>query len=93
MDITYLLIGCFIFFSPRTSAQDGDWELVWEDNFDFLDSTKWDYEVTAWGGGVSIILYQGHFFLLDKEKQRTKSIMTYSFVSRRAISLYLNHLN
>ena len=57
MNITYLLIGCFIFCSTRTSAQDGDWELVWEDNFDFLDYTKWDYEVTAWGGGVSIICY------------------------------------
>ena len=57
MNITYLLIGCFIFCSTRTSAQDGDWELVWEDNFDFLDYTKWDYEVTAWGGGVSILCY------------------------------------
>ena len=55
MDITYLLIGCFIFCSTRTSAQDENWELVWEDNFDFLDYTKWDYEVTAWGGGVSKI--------------------------------------
>ena len=57
MIITYLLIGYFIFCSTRTKAQDGDWELVWEDNFDFLDYTKWDYEVTAWGGGVSIISY------------------------------------
>jgi len=28
-----------------------EYELVWEDNFDTLDLNKWQYEVTAWGGG------------------------------------------
>ena len=29
------------------------WKLIFEDNFDKLDITKWDHEVTMWGGGVS----------------------------------------
>lgn len=28
-----------------------EWRLIWEDNFDFFDSSKWEHEVTAWGGG------------------------------------------
>jgi beta-glucanase (GH16 family) len=33
-----------------------DWdqfELVWQDEFDFLDLNKWQHEITAWGGGNS----------------------------------------
>ena len=30
-----------------------EWELIWEDNFDTFDTSKWDHEVTMWGGGVS----------------------------------------
>lgn len=32
-----------------------DWELVWSDEFDgnAIDLTKWQYEITAGGGGVS----------------------------------------
>ena len=37
------------------SAQ--EWELIWEDNFDTFDSSKWDHEVTMWGGGVSSIIH------------------------------------
>ena len=28
-------------------------ELIFEDNFDFLDLYKWQHELTLWGGGVS----------------------------------------
>ncbi|ELU07206.1 hypothetical protein CAPTEDRAFT_98044 [Capitella teleta] len=28
-----------------------EWNLIWEDDFDSLDPTKWEHEVTAWGGG------------------------------------------
>ena len=50
MKVSVLLL---IFFSTKCAA---DWELIWEDNFDgdSIDTSKWDHEVTAWGGGVSI---------------------------------------
>ena len=56
MKVRLLLFGCLIFFSGKSAAQYEDWELIWEDNFDFLDTSKWDHEVTAWGGGVSDVL-------------------------------------
>ena len=38
-------------------AQDLEgYRLVWEDNFDSFDPTKWQHEVTAWGGGVSRLI-------------------------------------
>ncbi len=36
------------------SAARGQYQLIWEDNFDFLDLEKWTHEVSAWGGWVSI---------------------------------------
>ncbi len=48
-----LLLVCSSVLLGAATAQDGDWELVWEDNFDTLDESKWDWEITAWGGGVS----------------------------------------
>ena len=29
--------------------------LLWEDNFNTFDTSKWEHEITAWGGGVSKI--------------------------------------
>ena len=31
-----------------------EWELVWSDEFDGeeIDLTKWQHEITFWGGGV-----------------------------------------
>ena len=32
--------------------------LIWQDEFNDLDSHKWDHDVTAWGGGVrSVTMY------------------------------------
>jgi len=30
-----------------------DFDLVWADEFNFLDLSKWQHEITAWGGGNS----------------------------------------
>ena len=41
-----------------------DWdqyEIVWRDEFDFMDLKNWQYEVTCSGGGVSIYtIYTEH---------------------------------
>ncbi|MCL2913499.1 glycoside hydrolase family 16 protein [Shewanella corallii] len=46
-----LLLGC----SGAGSEPDGDeepgWQLVWQDEFDTLDTGKWSFEVNCWGGG------------------------------------------
>ena len=49
-----LRVAVYVCLVTLTFAWDPDYQLVWEDNFDFLDFGKWDHEVTAWGGGVSI---------------------------------------
>jgi hypothetical protein len=53
MAVTWLvpLVALFGF-----SVAFDDWHayrLVWQDEFDSLDMGKWQYEVTASGGGVS----------------------------------------
>ena len=55
MGLGVLLSTLFILSGSQQLDFEG-WELYWEDNFDTLDLTKWDYEVTAWGGGVSILM-------------------------------------
>ena len=54
------LVACLVVASQADKKPE-EWRLVWEDNFDFFDSSKWDHEVTAWGGGVSIN-YQAKLF-------------------------------
>lgn len=47
-----LLVVCVLFAGALAELKDWDqYNLVWEDNMDFLDRTKWVHEVTAWGGG------------------------------------------
>ena len=42
-----------LFLAVAVGAQDPEeYRLIWEDNFDFFDPSKWEQEVTAWGGGV-----------------------------------------
>ena len=57
MKVPTLLLICCVLFTAKVATQYEDWKLIWEDNFDgdSIDANKWDYEVTAWGGGVSII--------------------------------------
>ena len=45
--------GLWLFVVGIATVSAWDYQLVWEDNFDFLDMSKWQHEVTAWGGGVS----------------------------------------
>ena len=41
---------CFVLMAAVATAQQ---MLVFEDNFDTLDVTKWEHELTLGGGGVS----------------------------------------
>ncbi len=44
-----------LLLAAAASARGQDWQLVWSDEFDgdSIDISKWEHEVTAWGGGVS----------------------------------------
>ena len=42
------------FYIPQTAPKCTSFPcLIFEDNFDMLDFTKWRHEITAGGGGVS----------------------------------------
>jgi beta-glucanase (GH16 family) len=45
------ILWALILFCLCQGFHGQDWELIWEDNFDTFDPSKWDYEITAWGGG------------------------------------------
>ena len=47
-----VLNGLVLLFLVCATALGQNYTLVWEDNFDFLDTSKWDHEITAAGGGV-----------------------------------------
>ena len=53
MNVPVLLLWCCAIASRSKSD---NWELIWQDSFDgdSIDTSKWEHEVTAWGGGVSI---------------------------------------
>jgi len=45
------LFGCSLAFDDWDQFQ-----IVWQDEFDKFDHNNWQHEVTAWGGGVSILI-------------------------------------
>jgi len=51
-----LLVMLLVAFSAMCHGQPlGDWDqyrLIWQDEFDYLDGSKWQHEVTATGGYV-----------------------------------------
>lgn len=59
--ISLLLFSCF---APNNSKEKEEWEipgwtLVWHDEFDtkYIDNSKWEHEVNAWGGGNNELQY------------------------------------
>ena len=50
-----------VVFPPQTLRTDTYFSrLVFEDNFEFIDLNKWEYEITAGGGGVSFTYVTFH---------------------------------
>jgi len=46
------LLVCLLFTGALAELDDWDqFNLIWQDEFDFFDGNKWDHEITAWGGG------------------------------------------
>jgi hypothetical protein len=43
---------CFVF---SVILADAKWNLTFEENFDRLDTDIWTREISAWGGGVSVL--------------------------------------
>jgi beta-glucanase (GH16 family) len=56
------VINCNKFCTEKTNLNiftNKKWELVWNDEFEdsFIDTSKWEHEVNAWGGGNNELQY------------------------------------
>jgi len=56
MAVLWLLSLVTLFgYSLEQGLDRNQYHIIWRDEFDWLDNTKWQHEVTAAGGGVSIL--------------------------------------
>ena len=56
--VAWLMTSLVVTSLLMTGSKAQNWQMMWQDEFDFLDNGpggKWQYEITATGGGVSFV--------------------------------------